>query len=204
MMIATENELKVYVNGMDMDILNRIKDAYTNYMMRDEKIPFTLIGRGWFGEVYRFHNYAIKIIRKDRKDSMSGLKDIHMLKELSFLDFIPKIYASINNDCVIMELIEGKTIAEYIGGDNTLNLDMSILYELEDCLRKVYQSGFIPSDCHSENIMIDNNGHIKLIDVANYRAYAYTDSDLMEINLSQNTGLYFAGDELKAYLQSFD
>ncbi len=92
--------------------------------------------------------------------------------------------------CIVMEYIEGETLAEYLKSSPSGKERKRILNELLDALAFVHQHQVVHNDLKPENILITRNGHnVKLID------FGYSDSDA---NLDKATGgtTAFASPEL--------
>lgn len=72
------------------------------------------------------------------------------------------------NDCciIIEEYIPGQTLGEYIAEHGAMNKDIAVNYMLK-ILRAVdmlHRNGIIHRDLTENNIMLENNGNIKIID----------------------------------------
>lgn len=92
--------------------------------------------------------------------------------------------------CIVMEYIDGETLAEYLKTSLSNKERKRILNELLDALAFVHQHQVVHNDLKPENILITRNGHnVKLID------FGYADSDA---NLDKATGgtTVFASPEL--------
>lgn len=92
--------------------------------------------------------------------------------------------------CIVMEFIDGETLAEYLKSSPSGKERKRILNELLDALTFIHNHQVVHNDLKPENILITRNGHnVKLID------FGYADSDA---NLDKATGgtTAFASPEL--------
>lgn len=186
------------VNEMDLVDLTHILECYCQWK-ENEYVgrlgDFTHLGSGTYGIVYGYKNFAIKRI-KER--SLKGVnEDATILKELSHLDFIPKLYAVIDDSLIIMERIEGDTVDwHHMSRENFLKLDYRIIDSFEDKLYEIYNSGWIPNDLHEGNVMIcEKTRDIKIIDVGAFykRIPSYDYDEFVEMNDAMD----WVGDKLK-------
>ena len=86
--------------------------------------------------------YSGKYILKDiRKEKISN-KDINVLKSLSNLKLIPKIYF-INQNKIIMDYFEGITLTQYLKNHN---LSKQLFLEIQKLIRKWHRLGYAHGD----------------------------------------------------------
>ena len=96
---------------------------------------------------------------------LTGLKD-------EYTKYFPSIIdagdSGKNFYYIIMEYIEGKTLSDYISDSiitpPPLNELLGILLNLTKGLEAMYSTGIVHGDLSAENIMIQDNGQIKIID----------------------------------------
>ncbi|EAL60837.1 hypothetical protein DDB_G0293276 [Dictyostelium discoideum AX4] len=138
------------------------------------------IGKGGYGVVCKFINKktneirAIKTIRKD----YSALKEINTLKELGG-QFTVNIFHTFLSPCKEKVLIE----MEYLsGGDCAFHLndvgvgfpeELAKQYTAETvlCLDFIHEKSIIHCDIKPNNMVIDSDGHIKLLDFGNAKKF---------------------------------
>ena len=82
--------------------------------------------------------------------------------------------------CIVMEYVDGETLADYLKTSPSNKDKKRILNELLDALAFIHNHQVVHNDLKPENILITRNGHnVKLID------FGYADSDA---NLDKATG----------------
>lgn len=164
------------VNPIRKDFLKEVVNAY---LMDDFQNRFDILGSGSYGYVYGFDEYAIKFIY-DISEMEFACNDVEVLKSLSHLNFIPKLYAVIDDIVLIVERVFGKTVMDYVVmPNNPYNINESILDEFESALFEIIKCGYTPYDLHRGNVMIDKNGRIKIVDVGFFKLHEY-DGDIHE------------------------
>lgn len=135
-----------------------------------------LIGQGSFGDVYKGFDkelnkqVAIKVI--DLEESEDEIDDIQ--KEISVLSqcrcpYITEYYGSFLNQTklwIIMEYMAGGSVADLLQSGPPLD-EMSIAYILRDLLHAVdylHSEGKIHRDIKAANILLSENGDVKVAD----------------------------------------
>lgn len=116
------------------------------------------LGTGSFGEVRAYKNYAIKIV--DEGDMLDG----EILKNLQSVENVPRLYAIVDDNAMITELIDGCTVSEYehIGRENNfVNPSFNIVFE--ETLKDILHKGYLPYDLHSSNVMIKSDTGLPVI-----------------------------------------
>lgn len=72
----------------------------------------------------------------------------------------------VQRSCYVMDFIEGKTLKEFINTKDEISLEeaIDIIYQIANGLEKAHHYGIFHHDLHSENIIIDTIGYVKIID----------------------------------------
>lgn len=165
------------VTGMqevDIEIVNDIpehivKDIAELYM-KGNLNTLERIGKGGYGYVYGYDDYAIKYIYDT---SSHASNDVSVLKDISHLDSIPTLYAIIDERVLIVERVKGKTVGDYVSNmyGNPFMVDDNTLKQWDDALIDIMLSGYSPYDLHEHNAMIDTKGNIKIVDVGFFKPH---------------------------------
>jgi serine/threonine protein kinase len=128
-------------------------DYIVNLYKTNDLDSLSRIGKGSYSSVYGYKNYAIKFLNDlDEREC----NDINVLTELQHLDCIPTLYAHIDRKALIVEKIEGLTVAKYCNDmKNPLNIDENFISKWHNALLDVVRAGYSPDDLHEHNVMID-------------------------------------------------
>jgi serine/threonine protein kinase len=134
-----------------------------------------LIADGGMSEVYHARDkilnreVAIKKLKvamytnpakiKKEVEFMLSLNHPNIVKIFDFFDESGDVY-------IVMEYVEGKTLKEIVNFSGKLNVNNAILYVQQICsaLNYAHVQNIIHRDIKPQNIMVDNNGQVKIID----------------------------------------
>ena len=109
------------------------------------------------------------------KRSVEGPEEVFMLLRSLFHPNIANVYDAVKvKDKVIVleEYVDGQTVAEFLQDNLYSPIGVKkIISTLCDALHFLHQNKIIHKDIKPENIMIDNNGNVKLIDFDAARIY---------------------------------
>ena len=125
---------------------------------------------GAFGKIYAGYNLITdeKVILKrysadkEIEEYESFYHEARLLNEMN-LEVLMKVY-EYDKDEYIGEYIEGKTFKKYLEEDHTAKEKLEKLVEISDALDLIHSEGIYHLDIKPDNIMIEENGNIKLID----------------------------------------
>lgn len=160
--------------GINVEVVNDIPQEDLDYIVNlyehGNLGGLDFLGKGEYGYVYGYKNYAIK---KIYDTDPHGSADARVLKDISHLDSVVTLYAVIDNYTLITERIEGRTLRNYmeISTDNPLNLGEDTLEQFNEALMDIIQLGYTPWDMHGDNIMVDKDGNIKIVDVGFFKKH---------------------------------
>ena len=135
------------------------------------------IGAGGMGEVYRAHDerlgreVAIKVLPPGTLTGGRSLKRFHneaiALSRLNHPNIctIYDVDEHAGRQFIVMELLEGQTLTERIGG-RPLRLDelLNVAIQIADALEAAHAQGIVHRDIKPANIFVLNRGHVKVLD----------------------------------------
>lgn len=109
-----------------------------------------------------------KLEKRLVKRSIEGTGDVYFVLRTLFHPNISNVYEAFKSETgviVLEEYVDGQTIAEYLYDDlYTPNGVKVVISSLCDALSFLHAHKIIHKDIKPENVMIDNNGNVKLID----------------------------------------
>lgn len=146
-------------------------------MLSDFIFHFKL-GSGSFGNVYyatkvagdNQQPYAIKVCKKDLLHLPASLREISTLRLLNRSSFSVKMYFAFQTEratFICMEFIQGGRLRDLIKDQNIIfNIDAILFYlaELVCALEELENKNIVHRDIKSDNILLDQYGHIRLAD----------------------------------------
>jgi len=193
-----EKEIVVeVVNNIPEEDLQFIAQGYQDDFCDAQ---FELLGTGTSGAVYGYKDYAIKVPIHVSDNLMC---DIETMMDLEELDFIPNVYAIF--DCgkgFVMDRVHGATVSKYLNRTkgNPFLIDESSIDEFETMLLAIMSKGYSPYDLHQGNVMIDNNGKLKIIDVGAFEFSAYPLEDY-QMDSAYQDAKFFISLSLRDYFE---
>lgn len=125
---------------------------------------FDYLGSGINGDAYKFEDMCLKVF----KDNANETNDGAILNHLQQIEneFYPKVFAFENNKFVLSEFVEGKTFYQIEKADNHLVKEYK--KEIEEAFSFANSVGLNPMDVHLNNMMLTNEGHLKIVDVGRF------------------------------------
>ena len=164
----------------------------------------TPLGAGGMGEVYRAtdtnlrREVAIKVLPDDFARDTGRLgrfqREAHLLAALNHPN-IAAIYGLEESDdrrCLVLELVEGKTLAEKLG-EGPLPMDeiLQIARQMASALEAAHEKGIIHRDLKPANVMVTPDGTVKVLDfgLAKVEPGAEGDSAVADLSLSPTMSL---------------
>ena len=143
------------------------------------------IGAGGMGEVYRAtdtrlkRDVAIKVlpedVTRDRERLARFEREAQVLASLSHTNIgaIFGVEDSGGSRCLILELIEGETLAEVIArGPVAVERALGIALQIAEGLEAAHDKGIIHRDLKPANVKVTPDGTVKVLDFGLAKAYA--------------------------------
>jgi hypothetical protein len=195
--LGTEHNFEESTNALSIDEIetilqkvNRIlfSDTGDGGVIGDYKI-LEMIGKGGFGSVYKVENikektqFAMKMVKlepeqikyfKEHKSEMyKAINEIRIWKKFNHpnIIFYDNSFVIKENCYIIMELVEGLSLGEYISylKDNNRKMEkelvIKIILQIVSGLRYMHKkANVIFRDLNPNNIMLDYSYNVKLID----------------------------------------
>ncbi len=142
-----------------------------------------VIGRGGFGVTYLANDSQLdeKVVIKEYLGSPKGKKDFireaRRMSELFSVDTIVKVLDYFEEDqrsYLVMEYIRGVNLSDYL---ERLDVPMSwqeaweMLKPVMSAMEKVHKKGLIHRDLNPSNLIITENGNLKIIDFGASRSF---------------------------------
>ena len=139
----------------------------------------TLLSTGGFGEIYRGHDHltnktvAVKRLLPHLIASKPGIVERFVregaaLGQLSHPNIVPMLafYEHEGTYNLVMEYLEGGTLRDLLEREHALPVakTLDIALELADALSRAHHLHILHRDIKPENILLDNDGHPRLID----------------------------------------
>lgn len=111
------------------------------------------------------------------------VSEAKVLQELAGAGGAP-LLVGMTDECpeaLVMELIEGVTIAHYL--PMVTPEEREVVYNgVRRAVQEVHEAGFFHRDLHEGNILIDNDGHVRIIDFG--RAIKFKDFPTLRVTES--------------------
>jgi serine/threonine-protein kinase len=98
---------------------------------------------------------------------------------------------------IVMEYIEGQTVAELIAGEGHLTPEeaVDVATEVAGALGFAHRNGTVHRDVKPGNIMINQNGQVKVADFGIARAFGGNDDELTQTGSVMGTASYFSPEQ---------
>ncbi|KAF5273820.1 hypothetical protein FQA39_LY00935 [Lamprigera yunnana] len=175
---STEKAMSQWMKAMNL-IMHGSKrgEGVSRITLEDFEILKTL-GRGSFGKVflcketYTNEIYAIKVLKKtlivEQSEVDHILTENKILKSTNhpFLTSLKYSFQSENLICFVMEYVNGGDLFFHLGKERVFTEEKAKFYAAETILALSYLHSLkiIYRDLKSENVVLDRDGHIKLVD----------------------------------------
>ncbi|MFB7142931.1 hypothetical protein ACFCYN_25410 [Gottfriedia sp. NPDC056225] len=122
---------------------------------------FDYLASGKDGDVYSRNQYVIKVFKADGKSRDDGIK-LHLLEKSIYY---PKVHA-FTNDYMVSDRVIGETLYDLVGHDKTIQKQFE--KEINQAVIDAQKVGLYAFDLHNHNLMLTNNGEIRIVDVGRF------------------------------------
>jgi serine/threonine protein kinase/Tfp pilus assembly protein PilF len=174
--------------------------------------PYRLVaplGRGAMGEVWRAKDerldryVALKVLSSevaaDTERRARMLREARAAAAVKHVGVVTlfDIVEHEGEDILVMELVEGRTLADILRNDGPPVLERALRWieEIADALAAAHARGILHRDLKSANVMVTNDGFIKVLDFG--LAKMLSSRDVRDVSASQSTQMRAAHDAAK-------
>ena len=102
-----------------------------------------------------------------KKRHLNVLKEVHNSSQLSHENIVSMIDVDEEDDCfyIVMEYIEGPTLAEYIHSHGPLSVETAIQFteQILSGIKHAHDMRIVHRDIKPQNILIDKNKNYKFL-----------------------------------------
>ena len=134
-----------------------------------------LLGRGGMGEVWSAHDteldrsVALKLLRAETASEFDTAHIAREAKAASALNHpnivtIHELVRSESDSAIVMELVQGGSLAKFRGTLLSSDEVLSIAAQIAKALAAAHANGIIHGDIKPENIMLRDDGYVKVLD----------------------------------------
>ncbi|WP_041089940.1 protein kinase family protein [Jeotgalibacillus soli] len=144
----------------------RIEKKYGKIKLISHDPMLQWIGTGRSAVAFRIGetDLAIKVFLPEL--DQTALEEAEIYRLLEGISYYPHLYESGAN-YLVMSYIDGMTLFDCLV--NGVHISKAYLDEVDKALQQASDRGLTPSDIHLRNILMTNQGSVKLIDVARFR-----------------------------------
>jgi len=184
-------ELYIIKNEYQDDLL-AIDDIVEN---QDYSEILDFVGEGYSSTVYTYDDLAVKVFNDKQpliEDYFSN-EDYKVLEKLQNSPYFQTLYAYKPNKYMVMEFVDGIPLnhldEELEKGTINLNvLEFRNHYtkQIKEVLEFCKSKKIIPKDLHAGNIIVNENGDIKIIDVGLFYEYSFDDVSGKDLEFKKN------------------
>lgn len=155
-------DIKIY----NEEVLKDLEYILENINSKD-CADFNILGTGSEGFVYGYKQYAIKLFHEHCILYEFEKTNTYILSKLQNMSSYPKLYAG-NNEIMIYEFIDGVLLSDCFE-EELKKCKSDCLDVLLKDIEKTLNKNILYQDLHDENIILNNNGYFKIIDVGRFK-----------------------------------
>ena len=166
-----------------------------NKLVDSRYVPTRFLASGGMAEIYeandtyRHKPVAIKIIKEQFNDSIFELERFQNEARYASMFSHPHIVKIYNvgeyqkNFFIVLELMRGRTLKDYLDERGYLSLDdaINITLQLLDATKHIHERRILHNDIKPENLFLFLDGNIKLID---FGIASHFDEEVDKVNAS--------------------
>ena len=166
-----------------------------NKLVDSRYVPTRFLASGGMAEIYeandtyRHKPVAIKIIKEQFNDSIFELERFQNEARYASMFSHPHIVKIYNvgeyqkNFFIVLELMRGRTLKDYLDERGYLSLDdaINITLQLLDATKHIHERKILHNDIKPENLFLFLDGNIKLID---FGIASHFDEEVDKVNAS--------------------
>jgi len=153
-------------------------DRYTGTILKDRFVLEDIVGSGGMAIVYRAtdrvtgNTVAVKILKEEfvsdeqfRRRFLNESRAISMLRHRNIVSVIDFDFEG-NLQYIVMEYVDGITLKDFIRSQKIIpaNIAIKVTAQILSALQHAHERGVIHRDIKPQNIMILNDGTIKVMD----------------------------------------
>lgn len=199
-----------YVNGIGYEDLKNIMNRLANVDREVYDNDFKKIGSGSSARVYSYKHYAVKKLYDGYTFGTEKDNDVEVLKDLGHLDCMPTIYAVVNDNVLIMQLVNGVTVSDFCENNvkrSNIIIDDKFVEKWDDALLSVIANGYSPHDLHENNVMIEETTSNPIIVDTGWffkhgNEYDINDKDSLRSDESYSRANRWAGRVIRDYVSN--
>lgn len=168
---------------IDSDVMSDIHN-FVHFGQENSKIEYLASGK--FGDVFTYQDdVAFKVFKEGAKFK----QDPMILGSLQGIEGYPELYGFEPEKFMVMERINGQTIYGIEGKSNHLLKEYQP--EIQKIIKQAEERGWQAKDVHLNNMILDENGHLHLIDVGMFTPVYSEKTGKMKCGwLSSSSGIF--------------
>ncbi|OHX51107.1 serine/threonine protein kinase [Cytobacillus oceanisediminis] len=137
---------------------------WTRLLEKDDSLEFIGAGRSAFAFRIKGTNLVLKVFFPEFKKIAREEAEIY--KALPDHPYYPSLYGSGDN-YIVIDYVQGLTLFECLA--KGVPIEEEKIRQIDEALKLAREKGLNPSDIHLRNIILTDDGHIKIIDVARFK-----------------------------------
>ncbi|MBY6052458.1 protein kinase family protein [Cytobacillus firmus] len=137
---------------------------WTRLLEKDDRLEFIGAGRSAFAFRIKETNLVLKVFFPEFK--RIAREEAEIYRALPDNPYYPSLYGSGDN-YIVIDYVQGLTLFDCLAQGVPINEET--IGQIDEALKLARESGLNPSDIHLRNIILTEDGRIKIIDVARFK-----------------------------------